>query len=450
MAEKLIVIGGTAAGLSAASKARRLKKDMDILVFEKSGYISYGACGLPYFAGGLIDDADDLVSLHVDEVREKRNISVLIHREVTSIDRENKTVAVVNLDDGSKAVYPYDKLCIATGASPVKPDIPGAESGSIFYLRNVEDGIKLKNAAQKGQTAAIIGGGFVGLESAEALSAAGLKVHLFESSDRLLPVLPESFSDEVLKTLITGGVIVHTGEAVSEIKVRKGRASSVMTKSHDVTSDIVLISAGVTPNSGLAKEAGLKTGVRDAIAVDDTMRTEDESIWACGDCAEMKHSLTGRQCWIPLGTTANKPGRIAGSNIGGEEAHFHGVLGSMVTKVFDCYVAATGLTLSQARAEGFDAEESEIRQRDRASYYPGAKPMFLNLVFDAGTGRLLGAAALGSEGAALRIDTLAAAIDAGMTVSELNELDLIYAPPVAPVYDPILIAASQAMKKVRK
>ncbi len=450
MSERLIVIGGTAAGLSAASKAKKLKPEIDITVFEKSGFISYGACGLPYFVGGMIDSENDLVSLTAVEMKEKRGIPVFIHHEVTHIDNIGKTVTVLNLDTNEVSIHTYDKLVIATGASPIKPAIKGIEAEGVHYLRNVEDGISLKGAVKPGSTAAIVGGGFIGLECAEELASAGVKVHIFEALPRLLPFLPESFSSLVLETLEKNGVSVHLEEKAEEILTKDGKVCGLKTTSSSLECDMVLMSIGVKPNSKLAEEIGLTLGIKGAIAVDRNMRTSDPFIWAAGDCAENFNSITGKPCYIPLGTTANKTGRVAGSSIGGEETPFHGVMGSMVTKVFDTYIATTGLTLKEAKDAGFDAVESEIKQRDKASYYPGHKIMYLNFILDAESGRLLGAQSVGSEAAAIRIDTLVAAIDAKMTVSEINDLDLIYAPPVAPVYDPILIAASQAMKKVKK
>lgn len=452
MAEKLIVIGGTAAGLSAASKAKRLKPDMEIQVFEKSGYISYGACGLPYFVGGLIDEPDDLVALTADTMKNKRGIPTWIHHEVTSINREDKTVTVKNLDTEETAVYPYDKLVIATGAFPAVPPISGIDAEGIYYLRTVEDGIRLKAKVQKdAKKACIIGGGFIGLELAEEMTLSGLEVIVLEQFPRLLPFLNQSFSQSVLENLARHGVEVHLGANVAEILTEHGRAHWVRTSDGEtMVTDMVLVSAGVKPASGLAGTAGLELGMKGAIVVDDEMRTSDPDIWACGDCVQMKNLITGKPTYVPLGTTANKQGRIAGANVAGEHDTFKGVLGSMVTKVFDQYIAATGLSLEQAEKEGFDAASTMITKMDKASYYPGGAENQICLIFDKKTGRLLGAQGLGSESVAGRINTLATAITAKMTVEEVNELDLVYAPPVAPVYDPILIAASQALKKVDK
>lgn len=455
MAEKLIVIGGTAAGLSAASKAKRENPALEIEVFEKSGYISYGACGLPYFVGGIINAPDDLVSLTVEQMSNKRGIPTHIHHEVTKIDRANHTVTVVNLDTGIERVCAYDKLVIATGARPIRPNIPGVDADGVYYLRTVEDGIQLRSVVQmkdgSKHRAAIVGGGFIGLEMAEEMALSGLKVHVYEMLPRLLPFLDESFSQLVLDTLTQNGVQVHLGTRVERILTQNGLVCGI--KGSDGIAepvDLVLMSIGVVPNSDLAKEAGLTVGIKGAIIVDDEMRTADPAIWACGDCVQMKNRITGKPTYVPLGTTANKQGRIAGGNVAGGHETFKGVLGSMVTKVFDLYISATGLSKQQAEEAGYDTAVSIITKGDRASYYPGSRDNRICLVLDRNTGRLLGAQGVGSESVSGRINVFATAITCGMTVSEINELDLVYAPPVAPVYDPILIAASQAMKKVER
>ena len=451
MSEKVVVIGGTAAGLSAASKAKRLKPDLDIKVFEKSGYISYGACGLPYYVGDMIEDPEDLVSLTVDQITNKRNIPTMIHREVTVIDRDQKQVTVKDLDTDQIEVYPYDKLVIATGAQPIKPNLPGIGAAGIYYLRTVEDGIRLKKKvkAEGKQTAAIIGGGFIGLEVAEEMTFAGIEVHVYEAMPRLLPFLEESFSEMILDELEKNGVHVHLGSKVEEFQTTDGWVSGIKTADGDsLEVDFVLMSIGVLPNTELAKEAGLETGIKGAIVVNDQMQTSDPSIYACGDCVQMKNRITGSAVYVPLGTTANKQGRIAGENVAGGKEAFPGVLGSMVTKVFDLYIAATGLTVQQAADAGYDVAVSVVTKGDKASYYPGSRENHICLILDRKTGKLLGAQAVGSESVAGRMNVFVTAITCQMTVEEINGLDLVYAPAVAPVYDPILIAASQAMKKV--
>lgn len=451
MAEKLIVIGGTAAGLSAASKAKRIQPDLEIEVYEMSGYISYGACGLPYFVGDLIKDESELISVTADVMKNKRGIPTFIHHEVIAIDRENKTVSVKNLETGERFVRPYDKLVIATGASPIRLNIPGADLPGVHFLRNVEDGVSLKAAVAPGKTAVIIGGGFIGLELAEELTLSGMKVHLVEAMPRLLPFLEERFSQTVLDTLEKNGVSVHLNAKACAILESDARASGIRLEGgEEIAADIVLCSVGVLPQSRLARDAGLETGLKGGIVVNEHQQTSDPSIWACGDCVQMKRILTGAPAYVPLGTTANKQGRVAGACLAGESDAFKGILGSSVTKVFDLYVAVTGLSLQQAKDCGFAAVSSVITKADRASYYPGGGENTISMILDENTGKLLGAQAIGTSTVAGRMNVFVAAITAGMTVAEINDLDFVYAPPVAPVYDPILIAASQAMKKVRR
>lgn len=452
MAEKVIIIGGTAAGLSAASKAKRVDPSLEITVYERSGYISYGACGLPYFVGDMIKEPDELVSLNVDQMTNKRGIPTFIHKEVTRIDRENRTVTVRDLDTDEISQDSYDKLVIATGARAIRPQIPGVDAEGVYTLRTVEDGIRLKDAIQMhaGKRVAIVGGGFIGLEMAEELTNSGIQVILFEQLPRLLPFLDETFSERVLTELTSHGVEVHLDAGITEILTQEGHVSAVRTADgQEVAAEDVLLSIGVVPASELAAEAGLELGLKGGIVVDDTMQTSDPRIWACGDCVQMKNRITGAPAYVPLGTTANKQGRIAGGNLAGEQETFKGVLGSMVTKVFDLYISATGLSAAQAEAAGYAAASSIITKGDRASYYPGSQNNTINLILDQTTGRLLGAQAIGSESVAGRINVFATAITCGMTVAQINELDLVYAPPVAPVYDPVLIAASQAIKKVK-
>lgn len=451
MKERLIVIGGTAAGLSAASKAKRLNPELEVMVFEQSGYVSYGACGLPYFVGDLIKKPEDLIAVSAEELCTKRQIPTFIHHRVTSINRKEKTVTVKNLEQQKISVHAYDKLVIATGAAPIRLDIPGVDADGVYYLRTVEDGIRLKQqAAGREQTAAIVGGGFIGLEVAEELTRVGTNVHLYEKLDRLLPFLEPEFSREVKECLQEHGVTVHLNADIDALLTEAGKVCGVsLVTGEKQPADFILMSIGVLPASELARQAGIKTGLKGGIIVDDTMQTSDASIWACGDCVLTKHLVTGEPVYIPLGTTANKQGKVAGENIAGRVSVFPGVLGSMVTKVFGLTIAATGLSLTQALQAGYDAASSVITKSDRASYYPGGEPNTICLIIDRQSGRLLGAQGIGSDSVAGRINVLAAAITAEMTVSRISELDLVYAPPVAPVYDPILIAASQAEKKVR-
>lgn len=451
MSESLIVIGGTAAGLSAASKAKRLCPDMEITVYERSGFVSYGACGLPYFVGGLIGEPEDLVSLTADTLREKRGIPTYTRHEVTAIRRNEKLVEVTDLAAGRTFTQRYDKLMIATGAEPILPPLPGVDAQGVHCLRTVEDGIALRARTKEARRAVIVGGGFIGLETAEELTQAGLSVTVLEALPRLLPFLPEDYSARIQRELESHGVTVRLGAAAAEVAVEQGRAAGVrLAEGELLPADLVLFSVGVRPSSRLAVECGLELGLRGGIVVDAEQRTSDPAIYAAGDCVQMKNLITGEPCYFPLGTNANKQGRVAGENLAGGHSRFPGVLGSQVTKIFDLYAASTGLTPEQAEKAGFCPAVSSITKGDRASYYPGGGENHLTLVLDRDTGRLLGAQGVGTSTVAGRMNVLATAITAGMTVMELNELDLVYSPSVAPVYDPILIAASQAIKCVRR
>ena len=451
MQEQLIIIGGTAAGLSAASRAKKARPDLDVKVYEKSGYVSYGSCGLPYFVGGMIESEMDLISLTPVELREKRGIETFLRHEAIKINKETQTVDVLNLETGVSSNIHYDYLVLATGASPVFPDIPNIHAKGMFSLRTIEDGIAIRNKVRESASnkAVIVGCGFIGLELAEQLCLSGFKVTLFEALPRILPFLDPSYSALVMSTLAKNGVEVRTGAALAGIETENGEVTSV-TASDGATckTDLVIVSVGVIPNTQLARSAGIKLGLKGGIVVDDRQRTSEKAIWACGDCVQMCNSISGREAYVPLGTTANKQGRVAGGNIVGDSSTFKGVLGSMVTKVFDLYIAATGLTVEQASAAGFEAESAAIVKSDKASYYPGGADNHIRLVFDRCSGRVLGAQALGSESVAGRVNAIAVAISAGMTLEALSEIDFVYAPPVAPVYDPLLIAASQALKKM--
>lgn len=447
---RLVVIGGTAAGVSAASKAKRTKPEMDVSVFEKTGFVTYGACGLPYYVGGTVRTREMLSDFTPDALREKRSIPTYIHHEVTTIDRANKTLEVRDLGRNECFSVSYDYLVIATGASPIIPDIPNVRADGVFSLRTVEDGMAIRRAVQEETTrrALIVGGGFIGLEMAEQLSLLGLEVTLMEALPRLLPSMDEEYSNAIGRVLEGNNVQLHTGTVVREILADGGKVVGVRTNSGATfETDLAIISIGVKPNSSIAQNAGLKTGVKDAIVVDEYMQTSDDSIWAAGDCVQTFNLITKRPVYAPLGTTANKQGRIAGGNIAGDMSSFKGVLPSQITRVFDLYVASTGLTAEQAKEAGYDVEEAKVTKTDRASYYPGGKDNHIKLTFDKKSGRLFGAQAIGSESIAGRINLFAAAITAGMTVAELSELDLAYAPSVAPVYDPVLIAATQGKKR---
>jgi NADPH-dependent 2,4-dienoyl-CoA reductase/sulfur reductase-like enzyme len=354
------------------------------------------------------------------------------------------------LETGKTFTESYDCLVIATGARARVPDIPGADAQGVSTLRSVEDGVRIREAVENGaRRALIIGAGPIGLEVAEQLAGRGCKTEIVEFLPRLLPAFPENHAREVEDALAARGVGLRLGAAVKEILVRGGKAAGVrLAGGEEIPADFVLAAAGVAPNSGLAKDCGLELGVKGGIVTGPDMRTADPCIWACGDCAQTFNRLTGKPAYVPLGTGANKQGRVAGASIAGEAAVFPGVVLSMACKVFDLYVAATGLTLEAALEAGFSAAQSAVTKGDRASYYPGSADNKINLVFEKSGGRLLGAQGIGGVSVAGRMNLLAAAVTMGMTAAQLGELDLVYTPSVAPVYDPLLIAAGAALKFV--
>lgn len=443
----MVVIGGVAAGLSAASYAKRRRPDMEVTVFERSPHASYGSCGLPYLIEGLVEDPGELIALPLEDLRQKRGLDVRVLHEVTHIDTKEKSVIVSNIVAGKELRAPYDSLVISTGASPVVPPLPGIDMEGVFVLRTLEDGVRLEDymKSRRPKKTAVIGGGYIGLEMAEAFSIRGCEVTVIERLNAVLPGFDKEIAASVERKLLEKGVrlMLSTGVLAFE---RTGTAIRVIAENEDVEADLVLLAAGIRPNTALAEKAGVGLGTTGAINVNRRMETNVPGIYACGDCAESYHRIVERNVWIPLGDTANKEGRIAGANIAGEDAVFPGIIGTAATKVFDLEIARTGLGEDESHAEGFDASAALVDSYTRAHYYPGRKQIKIKLISEKGTKRLLGAQAVGGEGVAKRIDVFAAAIWAGMTLDDVAWLDLTYVPPVSTVWDPVLLAAQVASK----
>lgn len=441
---RLVVVGGVAAGMSAASKARRTDPDLEVIVYERSGFVSYGACGLPYYVQGLIEDHRALIA-RTPEQFARQGVEVHTQHEVVAIDPDAASVRVRDLQGGRELIAGYDALVLATGGVAFKPPIPGLDLDGVFALRNVEDGVRLRRFIEEARPlrAVIIGGGYIGLEMAEAFRARGLEVTVLEMLPQLLPNLDAEMAALVQAELERHGVAVRLEHRVEGV-VGGARAEAVVAGGETLPADLVLVAVGVRPNVALARQAGVKLGPTGAVAVDERQRTNLEGIFAAGDVAEARHLVTGRPAYIPLGTTANKQGRVAGENAAGGDAVFHGVVGTAVAKVFDLEVARTGLTERQAQEEGLAALSATVQAASQAHYYPGGGPLHVRLVFQQ-DGRLLGAQMVG-KGAAKRIDVVAAALQAGWGVEDLRRLDLSYAPPFAPVWDPILVAANVAAR----
>ena len=449
MSERLIVIGGCAAGMSAASKARRVNPDLEIVVYEKTGFVSYGECGLPYYISGIVDDHHKLV-VRTPAQFAKQGIEVHLHHEVTEIVPENHLLRVRNLESGSSRDDSYDKLIIATGGRPaLLPGFSHGDLGGVFVLRALEDGIAIREFIQRERPkrAVVVGAGYIGLETAESFHLLGLETSVIGRPPQVLKRFDLDMAKLVQDELERQGIRLSLGDEVKALEGNaQGRVQRVVSSKGTFEADLVLLALGVRPNVALAQAAGVALGETGAIATDARMRTNLPDVFAAGDCAEAYHRITGRGAYIPLGTTANKQGRVAGTNAGGGQAEFKGIVGTAITKVFDLYAALTGLSEKEAQALGYAVKSTLIKAGSRAHYYPDGRPMYVKLVVEEGSGRLLGGQIVGGEGAGTRIDVLATALHQGMTVEELSELDLAYVPPMSPVWDPLLVAANVALK----
>jgi len=449
MSERLIVIGGCAAGMSAASKARRVNPDLEIVVYERTGFVSYGECGLPYYVSGVVDDYNKLL-VRTPEQFAERGIGVHLHHEVTEIVPENRRLRVTNLDNGESWYEHYDRLVITTGGRPILlPGFSQGDQSGVFVMRAMEDGIAIREFIRREspKRAVIVGAGYIGLEMAESFHVLGLETTVIGRPPQVLKLFDSDVAKLVQEELEGKGIRLSLGDEVKALEGdAQGRVRRVISSKGVFEADLVLLALGVRPNVALAREAGVALGETGAVATDTQMRTNLPDVFAAGDCAEAYHLITGRGAYIPLGTTANKQGRVAGTNAGGGHAEFSGIVGTAITKVFDLYAALTGLSEKEARALGYAVESTTIKASSRAHYYPGGGPMHVKLVVEEGSGRLLGGQIVGGEGAGPRIDVLATALHQEMTVEELSRLDLAYVPPMAPVWDPLLVAANVALK----
>jgi len=445
---RFVIIGGDAAGMSAASRAKRNAPDLEVIVLEATTDVSYSACGMPYNIAQSERDMNDLVVRHAKVFKEKQGIDLRLGHTVEKIDRGRKAVMGSASEWGTFEIE-YDRLLIATGARPLIPDIPGNDLPGVKALKSLEDGRRIKDylAANDVKQALIVGMGYIGLEMAEAFHARGVCTDMIEMRPRLLPYLPEEMAALVRKELEDKGIGVHLGAGIKAVESRDGRLAAQCDQA-EFTVDMVLMAAGITPNSEIAAGAGLDLGPGKAVAVDRFLRTSDPDIYAAGDCADAFHVLTGSRVWIPLALRANRAGWAVADNITGSPAELPGIMGTAVFKVLDLEVARTGLSVEEARQAGFDPVENLIQSRSRAHSHPGNTTISVNLVSDQKSRKLLGGAMVGKEGAAHRINSLAVALHAGMTVDDFFQCDMAYAPPFSPVWDPLLTAANQMLKKL--
>ncbi|GAA2281762.1 FAD-dependent oxidoreductase [Actinomadura luteofluorescens] len=452
--ERLLVIGGDAAGMSAASQARRLRgpDELEIVAVERGHHASYSACGIPYFVGGVVDELDALVARTPAEFRE-RGIELRLRTEAVEIDTGGGRVRMRSLDGGGERWEQYDQLMIATGADPARPDLPGADAKGVHGVQTLDDGVAIRRAVEEGspRRAVVVGGGYIGLEMAEAMVMRGLEVSLVDFADQPMRTLDPDMGAIVAEAMRGIGVRLHLGEPVEGFDTSPdGHVTAVRTRDGVLPADLVVLGLGVRPATGLAEDAGIETGPTGGIVTDRRMRTRAERVWAAGDCVETRHLVSGAPVAIALGTHANKQGRVAGINIGGGYATFPGVVGTAVSKICRVEVARTGLNEAEAAAAGFETLSVAVESTTRAGYIPGAVAMTTKLIAERRSGRLLGAQIVGEENAAKRVDGLAIALWNGMTVEEMTGLDLGYAPPFAPVWDPVLVAARKAADAVER
>ncbi len=454
MKMNIVVIGANAAGAKAASKAKRINPKADVTVIDRGNFISYGACGIPYFVSDAVEDVKELMSTAVGVVRDHhffkqvKGVTVKTNTEVIAIDRSAKTVCLRDVQTSQETTLSYDRLILATGSSPFIPRINNVALANVLTVKNIEDAELLKNLAVHGSRACIVGGGLIGLETAEALRHKGLQVTVVEMRDQMLPgVLDREMAVLVEKQLKQQGVTVMTTSTVSGL-VGDDAVEAVQIGDIQIPADLVVLAPGVTPNVELARTAGLEIGVTGAIAVDKRQCTSDPDIYACGDCCETTHLITGKKVFIPLGSTANKQGRVAGINAAGGEATFAGVIGTSILRVFNVNAGKTGLTEAEARANGYDVETVLSPSHDKAHFFPGAKPIVLKLVAERSSGRILGLQAVGEGVVDKRLDAAATAITFGATAEQMAQLDLAYAPPYSAAMDNLIVAADILKNKL--
>ena len=439
---KVVIIGGVAGGATAAARLRRLDEQAEIVMLERSGYVSYANCGLAYYVGGVITDQEELTLQTPESFRRRFAVDVRVRHEATAIDPTRKTVTVRRLEDGSEYEEAYDKLLLSPGARPLRPALPGVESARVFTLRTVEDTFAIREQIErtKPENAVVIGGGFIGLEMAENLIHAGVKTTLLQRGDQVMAPLDYDMACQIHSYLRGRGVDLRLNQTVTGFYEEDGRLYTQLEGREAVGADLAILAIGVAPETHLAKEAGLSLGIRESILVNERMETSDPDIYAVGDAVQVRHFVSGADSLIALAGPANKQGRIAADNICGRDSRFDGSQGSSIIRLFDMTAASTGLNERAATAAGIPWEAVVTYSASHAAYYPGATDMTVKTLYNPENGRILGAQIVGFDGVDKRIDVLATAIRAGMAGEDLEELDLAYAPPYSSAKDPVNMA----------
>ena len=438
---KIVIVGGVAGGATAAARIRRLNEHAEIIIFERSGFISYANCGLPYYIGGVIEDKEDLTLQTPESFFRRFRIVAKVNHEVTDIDVQKKTVHVTDLKTGTSFTETYDKLILSPGAKPILPDFY-TENERTFTLRTVEDTLKIRAFIEQKQpkTAVVIGGGFIGLEMAENLAELGIKTTIVQRSNHLLPTVDCDMASFIHANFRHHGVQLLLNTTTNKMSITGDQVSLELADGKQINADMVVLAVGVTPENSLAKKVGLELGVKGAIKVNAKMETSIPDIYAVGDAVEVKHFITDKDSVISLAGPANKQGRVVADNICGINSEYKGSQGSSVIKLFDMTVATTGINEQQSKANGIEYEKVILTQNSHAGYYPGATAMTIKLIFEKASYKILGAQIVGYDGVDKRIDVIATAIRAGMKADELKDLDLAYAPPYSSAKDPVNMA----------
>ena len=439
---RVVIVGGVAGGATAAARIRRLDEKAEIVVFERSGYISYANCGLPYYIGGIIENPEELTLQTPESFFSRFRITMKVHHEVTAIHPDAKTVSVKNLETGEEFEESYDKLLLSPGAKPTQPRLPGVGLDKLFTLRTVEDTFRIKEYISKNHPKSVVlaGGGFISLEMAENLRELGMDVTIVQRPKQLMNPFDPDMAAFLHGEMRRHGIKLALGHTVEGFEEKNGGVDVLLKDEAPLHADMVVLAIGVSPDTILAKDAGLELGIKGSIVVNDRMETSVPDIYAVGDAVQVKHFVTGQNAVISLAGPANKQGRIAADNICGRDSRYSGSQGSSVIKVFDMTAAATGVNETNAKKAGLDADKVILSPMSHAGYYPGGKVMTIKVVFEKETDRLLGAQIVGYEGVDKRIDVLATAIRAGMKATELKNLDLAYAPPYSSAKDPVNMA----------
>jgi NADPH-dependent 2,4-dienoyl-CoA reductase/sulfur reductase-like enzyme/rhodanese-related sulfurtransferase len=439
---KVVIVGGVAAGASAAARLRRLDEKAEIVVFERSGYVSYANCGLPYYIGDVITDSENLILQTPENFYKRFNVDVKVHHEVTAINPIKKTVTVKNLKKDACFEESYDKLVLAFGAKPTMPKISGVDTENVFTLRTVEDTLRIKEYVKRNKPESVVvaGGGFIGIEMAENLKELGMDVTVVQLFKQLTGNFDSDMASMIHVEMRKHGVKLELGQAVEGFEKNGEKVKILVKDKKPLYADMAILAIGVSPDTALAKEAGLKLGIGDSIIVNDRMETSIPDIYAAGDAIQVKHYVTGKDTLISLAGPANKQGRIVADNICGGDSRYPGSQGSSILKVFDLTAASTGINETEAKLAGINADKVILSPMNNSSYYPGGKVMTMKVVFEKETYRLLGAQIVGYNGVDKRIDVIATAIHARFKATQLKDLDLSYAPPYSSAKDPVNMA----------